>query len=52
MVEKEADESAYWLELFIEDKIVPEDHVTELLKESNEIVAMTVASVKTLRGKL
>lgn len=49
IVEEEADESVYWLELLIESNIVSEARVTELLKEANEIVAMTVASIKTLR---
>ena len=52
IVEEEADESAYWLELLIEANIVPEGEVVELLRETNEIVAMTVASIKTLRGRL
>jgi four helix bundle protein len=52
IVEEEADESVYWLELLIEANIVPEDRVSELLKEANEILAMTVASIKTLRMRL
>ncbi|MBI4488369.1 MAG: four helix bundle protein [Deltaproteobacteria bacterium] len=52
IVEEEGDESAYWLELLIEANIVPEGEVVELLGETNEIVAMTVASIKTLRGRL
>jgi four helix bundle protein len=51
IVEEEGDESAYWLELLIEAKIVVEGEVVALLRETNEIVAMTVASIKTLRGK-
>ena len=51
IVEEEADETVYWLELLVEAEIVPESRVTALLKESNEIVAMTVASIKTLRGR-
>jgi len=51
IVEEEADETGYWLELLIEGKIVPPSRVAELLKENNEIVAMTVASIKTLRGR-
>ena len=52
IVEEEADETAYWLELLIEANIAPENQIAELLRESDEIVAMTVASIKTLRGKL
>ena len=51
IVEEEADETVYWLELLVEARIVAESRVTALLKESNEIVAMTVASIKTLRGR-
>jgi four helix bundle protein len=49
IVEEEGDESAYWLELLIEGNIVSEEEVVDLLTETNEIVAMTVASIKTLR---
>ena len=51
IVEEEADETIYWLELLIESKIVELPRVNLLLKESNEIVAMVVASIKTLRGR-
>ena len=49
IVEEEADETAYWIELLIEARIVPQSQVTALLKETNEIIAMTVASIRTLR---
>ena len=51
IVEEEADETIYWLELLVEAKIIPQARVAEVMKESNEIVAMTVASIKTLRGR-
>ncbi len=51
IVEEEADESVYWMELLVEAHIIPESRVTELMRETNEIVAMTVASIKTLRGR-
>ena len=51
IVEEEADESIYWLELLMECHIVPAARVTWLLSELNEIIAMTVASVKTLRAR-
>ena len=49
IVEEEADETAYWLELLVESHIVSKDRVAVLLKETDEIVAMIVASIKTLR---
>ncbi len=51
IVEEEADERIYWLELLAEARIVQESRVRVLLDEVNEIVAMTVASIKTLRGR-
>ena len=49
IVEDEADESLYWMELLIDDRIVDEKKLLPLLSEVNEIVAMTVASIRTLR---
>jgi len=51
IVEEEADESLYWLELLIESNIVSETKLSALMKDTNEIVAMIVASIKTLRSK-
>ncbi len=51
IVEEEADETIYWLELLVQAKILPTDKVQSLINESNEIVAMTVASIKTLRAR-
>ena len=45
-MEEEADETIYWLELLIESQTVEVSRVNLLLKESNEIVAMVVASIK------
>ena len=50
IVEEEADESVYWLELLIEAQVLPANRLTELIEEFNQIVAMIVASQKTLRG--
>jgi four helix bundle protein len=50
IVEEEADETVYWLELLIEAKIVSGTNIAHLVKETDEIIAMTVASIKTLRG--
>lgn len=51
IVEEEADESAYWMELLVEGKLVKRELLVDLLPESNEIVAMAVASIKTARSK-
>jgi four helix bundle protein len=49
IVEEEADETIYWMELLIEAEIFSETKLSNLISETNEIVAMTVASIKTLR---
>jgi four helix bundle protein len=51
IVEEEADESAYWLELLADSHIAPPEQVSTLRKEADELVAMTVASIKTLRAR-
>ena len=52
IVEEEADETVYWLELLAESNIVVPERLSDLLKETNEIIAMTVASIKTLRERI
>ncbi len=51
IVEEEADESMFWIELLIEADIVSEKKLSTLYNDINEIVAMTVASIKTMRNK-
>ena len=51
IVEAAADECLYWLELLVEAGEIPEAQVKNLMTETNEILAMTVASIKTLRQK-
>jgi four helix bundle protein len=50
IVEEEADETAFWLEILIEAGIMPEARISSLLNEANEILAITVASIKTVKG--
>ena len=51
IVEEEADETLFWLELLIESDLVAESRLKELMKETDELLAMTVASINTLRGR-
>jgi four helix bundle protein len=51
IVEEEADESAFWLELLVEAGVVKAKQLADLIREANEITAMTVASIKTARAK-
>ena len=50
---QELDETAYWIELLIETGIVPPGRLKPLLTEIDELIAIIVASVKTMkrRGK-
>jgi len=49
IVEEEADESLYWLELLLEAKLVRQDQIQHLVAEGNEITAMVIASIRTAR---
>ena len=53
IVEEEADESNYFLEILLEittiEKLNLNSEIEVLLKESNELVAITVSSIKTAR---
>lgn len=51
IVEEESDETAYWLEILVEAGIIQQEQVSDTHKEANEILAMTVASIKTLRNR-
>jgi four helix bundle protein len=48
VVEEEADESAYWLELISEEEIVPPHKMQALLGEASELTAIMVSSRKTI----
>jgi four helix bundle protein len=49
IVEEELDESIYFLELVQHFNPQFEGQINKLIKESNELLAMTVASLKTVR---
>ncbi len=48
VVEEEADESAFWMEIVIEEKILPATKVQSLWEEANVLTAIMVSSRKTL----
>ena len=51
IVEEEADESIFWIELQTAAGKIPAKKVASLLKETDEILAITVSSIKTARLK-
>jgi four helix bundle protein len=52
IVEEEADETMFWLELIKELKIVDDPFIDDLIKESDEIVAIIVSSIKTVKKNI
>ena len=48
---KEADETAYWLELLVESNIIEEHMFNSLYTDVKEIIALLVASIKTAKEK-
>ena len=49
IVEEEADEAMYWIELLVESESVKQERVVNLLDEANQIVAIVVSSIRTAR---
>ena len=50
IVEEEADESLFWMEVLVESAIMQERLLKPLLQEASEILAIVVASINTARG--
>lgn len=51
IVEEEADESAYWMELIIEGGLMEKKLIEPLLQEANELVSIIVASRKSAASR-
>jgi four helix bundle protein len=51
IVEEEADETLFWLELIEETKIFKSEKLLPLKTETNEILSMIVASIKTVKNR-
>lgn len=51
IVEEEADEAVYWIELLMESQLIKPDLLHNLHDEANQITAMIVASIRTSRQK-
>ena len=49
IVEEEADETIFWMELLIEAGLVHKDDLIPHLDEANQILAITVSSIRTAR---
>jgi four helix bundle protein len=51
IVEEEADECLYWLELLIRSGLRTAAELASLVAEGNELIAMTVSSINTTRER-
>ena len=52
IVEEEADETVYWLEIIKESGLMKADLLVDLSHEANEIVSIIVAAIKTTSQRL
>jgi len=50
-VEEEADETLFWLEVLVDSATVPRKSVATLMDESEQLLRIFVASIKTARGR-
>jgi four helix bundle protein len=51
IVEEEADESIYWMELLVDSGRVTSADVVQIMTEADELLAITVSSIRTARGR-
>jgi four helix bundle protein len=49
IVEEEADELIYWMELLVEGGLIDEERLQDIVMEANEILAITVSSINAAR---
>jgi len=52
IVEEEADESMFWLEILLEISNKEHQEIKRLHGEANELLSITVASIKTVKSKM
>ena len=48
---QELDESVYWMELLIEAEIVDPKRLQPLMQEADELIAMAVTAVRTIKSR-
>jgi four helix bundle protein len=52
IVEEELDECIYWIELLTENGIISGDRLKDLEKEADELLAITVSSIRTAKKNI
>jgi hypothetical protein len=50
IVEEEADETLYWMELLVDSGLVSAASLSGPMREGTEILAMTISSIRTARA--
>jgi four helix bundle protein len=50
IVEEEADESIYWMELLVESELMQKARIEDLMDEASQLVSIFVSSMNTARG--
>ena len=50
IVEEEADESLYWMELLVESSVMPLRRLAALMREGDEILSIMGAAIRTMRA--
>jgi four helix bundle protein len=48
---QELEETTYWIELLEEGRLVPSEELTGIKKEADELTAIFVSSIKTMKSK-
>ena len=51
IVEEEADEALFWMELLVEARLVDDARLKDLMSEANELLSIAASSIKTARKK-
>jgi four helix bundle protein len=51
IVEQELDESILWMELLVDAEIVRPEVLQGLLNEADQLLRMTVSSIKTIKSR-
>lgn len=51
IVEEESDETMYWIDVIAELHLVEKSLLSEIQREANELLAITISSIKTARSQ-
>ena len=52
IVEEEADETMYWMDLLVGSNLVKQENITDLMQEAEEIPKIMIASIRTTKARI